>query len=138
MADTNFSKQNTLPMNYSVTKIDLESEVEEKNDYECTQFDFTNNSIYKKNKVKEEDQLGAEEDEFPPDFENLEEYISEDDEIESADFEEEGDFVQKPALDVRSKRVKKFKEKLQQQIGNKMFSQIYKFISYHRDQGNED
>ena len=81
MADTNFSKQNTMPLNYSVTKMDVDcSQSKEQEDYECTQFDFTNNSICQKNKVSRENIIEAPNEEFPPDFENLEEYISEDEE----------------------------------------------------------
>lgn len=103
-------------MNYSVSRMDMESEIVGKDDYECTQFDFTNNSIYQKKRVNEEDLIVACEDEFPPDFENLEEYISEDEEeVLSAEFDDSSlEEEQKvPKNDVRVTRVKKYKEKLQ-------------------------
>lgn len=61
----------------------MNSKIEDKHDYQCTQFDFTNASLYQKKRVNNQN-FDADNEEFPPDFENLEEYISqgEEDSIE--------------------------------------------------------
>ena len=97
-----------------------------KNQYQYTNYDFTNNSIYKKfdenkKKIKNENsnfkKKKISEDEFSSDFENLEEVISENEKNENLE-----------NFDPKKKRVKKFKEKLSLKIGPNLFDKMYDFL----------
>jgi len=101
--------------------------------YDLMNLESGQNKLHTRNTKNFSKKPSEERDEFASDFEDLDEYISEDEP------EEYGDFNNTlKSRKVKDPSIQKVKEKLALKIGPKLFSEIYDFINKHRDMNTSD